>query len=287
MSETATGDAWGPLILAVAPNGARKTKADHPALPLTADEIARTAAACAEAGASLLHLHVRDRDGGHSLDAELYREAIAAVRREVGEQLVIQVTSEAVGRYTAGEQMAMVRDLHPEAVSLALRELVPDAAAESDAAAFFAWLVREGIAPQYILYTPEEVARLRDLVARGVVPDTRCSVLYVLGRYSAGQRSQPSDLLPFLAGDPLDCPWSLCAFGAREIACATAAAALGGHVRVGFENNLHLPDGGIAADNATLVAAAAAGARAIGRPLADAGTARRIAARARARVAPV
>jgi uncharacterized protein (DUF849 family) len=51
------------VILAVAPNGARKTKADHPALPMTPEEIAMTAAACHEAGAAMIHLHVRDPDG--------------------------------------------------------------------------------------------------------------------------------------------------------------------------------------------------------------------------------
>ena len=58
-----------------------------------------------------------------------------------------------------------------------------------------------------------------------------------------------------------------------------AAAASGGHVRVGFENNLYLPDGSLAADNAALVAHAAAAARVLGRPFADAGTVRRLFAR--------
>ena len=67
------------------------------ALPITPDEIAREAARCAEAGASLLHLHVRDDEGRHSLDAGRYRETIAAVRQSVGDALVIQITTEAVG----------------------------------------------------------------------------------------------------------------------------------------------------------------------------------------------
>src|SRR5579863_3077605 len=67
----------GRVIVTVAPNGGRKTKADHPALPLTADELARTAAECLERGASMIHLHVRDKDGGHSLDPEAYRSVIA------------------------------------------------------------------------------------------------------------------------------------------------------------------------------------------------------------------
>ncbi|MHA1599614.1 MAG: 3-keto-5-aminohexanoate cleavage protein, partial [Alphaproteobacteria bacterium] len=94
-----------PLILTVAPNGARRGHADHPALPITPDEIGRCAAACADAGAAMIHLHVRDRDGGHSLDADAYRAAIDAVRREAGERIIVQVTSEAVGIYEPAEQM--------------------------------------------------------------------------------------------------------------------------------------------------------------------------------------
>jgi uncharacterized protein (DUF849 family) len=71
--------------------------------------------------------------------------------------------------------------------------------------------------------------------------------------------------LPFLApGLPRFRHWSVCAFGARETACVAAGALLGGHVRVGFENNLFMPDGSQARDNAELVAAAAAAMGACG-----------------------
>ncbi len=266
--------AWPPLILAVAPNGPYKTKDDHPALPISADEIARAAAECRDAGAAMIHLHVRDRDGRHLLDAGAYREAIAALRREAGDDMIVQVTSESAQRYATSEQIAMVRELRPEAVSLALREIVPDAAAEPEAAAFLAWLSGERIAPQYIVFTPDEIGRYRDLCGRGVIPGERHFLLFVLGRYSAGQTSEPGDLLPFLAAHDGDSPWAVCAFGAREGACALTAAALGGHVRVGFENNLHLADGAVAPDNAALVAQARAGAELLGRDVADAREAR-------------
>ena len=68
------------LMLAVAPNGARKTREDHPALPLSPAELADTSAACRDAGACMIHLHVRDAQQQHSLDPELYRVAIAAIR---------------------------------------------------------------------------------------------------------------------------------------------------------------------------------------------------------------
>ncbi|RDD61688.1 3-keto-5-aminohexanoate cleavage protein [Ferruginivarius sediminum] len=269
MEREASG--WAPLVIAVAPNGARKTAADHPRLPVTPAEIARESRACLEAGASMLHLHVRDSDGAHTLDPARYRAAIDAVRAEVGDALVIQTTTEAVGRYTPDEQIAAVRALKPEAVSLAVRELMPDAAREPAGTEFLRWCEGEGVMLQFILYDTADLVRFRDLTARGAIPGRRHFVLYVLGRYAAGQQSQPRDLLPFLCAEGgLENPWMLCAFGAKETACATTAATLGGHVRVGFENNMLLPDGRRAPDNAALVAAAAEGARAIGRPLAKA-----------------
>ena len=266
MTATAPADDHpSPVAIAVAPNGGRRTKADHPALPMTPDELAATAAACLEAGASMIHAHVRDRDGGHLLDAGAYRAAITAIRAAVGDRLVIQITSEALGIYSPAEQMEVVRQVRPEAVSLALRELLPDAGHETGFADFLGWLRREKCTPQIILYTPEEAAKLADLRARGHIPFDDLPVLYVLGRYTAGQRSSPGDLLPFLApGMPRFGHWSVCAFGAREAACVTAGALLGGHVRVGFENNFFLPDGSTAQDNAELVGAGAAAVRACG-----------------------
>ena len=207
----------------------------------------------------MIHVHVRDRDGGHLLDADAYREATNAIRDAVGDRLVIQITSEAVGRYKPAEQMAVVRATRPEAVSLALRELVPNAAHETAFADFLSWLKNERIAPQIILYAPEEASALGLMQERGLVPFDEVPVLYVLGRYTAEQVSQPADLLPFLTHDgPRFAHWMVCAFGRQETACVAAGALLGGHARVGFENNLVLPSGVTAADNAALVAAAAA-----------------------------
>ena len=168
----------------------------------------------------------------------------------------------------------MVRALRPEAVSLAVRELIPDAGREAEAAAFLAWLDGAGILAQFIVYSPEDLARFDDLMARGVIPGERRFLLFVLGRYSADQQSSPDDLLPFLAANERGHPWAVCAFGRREAACAVTAGGVGGHARIGFENNLRLPDGGLAPDNAALVAAAVRGMAAIGRPLADAAVAR-------------
>lgn len=242
------------MIVAVAPNGARRSKQDHPALPIEIGEIARDAAACRDEGAVLLHLHVRDGEGRHALDPDRYRAATAAVRREAGPEMIVQITTEAAGRFGPADQMACVRAVRPQAVSLALRELVPDEAAEAPAAEFLDECASAGILLQYILYTPEDVTRFHDLSRRGLVPLLLASVLLVLGRYTPGQVSHPGDLAPLLAAYRGAAPWFVCAFGPRALESALAAAERGGHARVGFENSFHLADGRIAPGNASLVA---------------------------------
>ena len=203
------------------------------------------------------------------------------------------MTSESGGRYAADEQMAMVRAVRPEAVSLGLGEIIPHPGAEREAARFLSWLHAERILPQYILYAPDEVTRYRDLRRRGVLPGERHFLLYVLGRHAADGESNPRELLPFVvAAEDATSPrqhdvagespgqhdvageWMVCAFGRSETECVVVAAALGGHVRVGFENNVHLPDGTRAADNAALVDRLRSAAALLGRSVADASAAR-------------
>ena len=149
-----------------------------------------------------------------------------------------------------------MRETRPEAVSLALREYLGDGGDEKAFADFLTWLARERVMPQIILYDAEDARRLDALRARGTLPWDAVPVLYVLGRYTKTQQSEPADLLPFLSPDaPRFGPWAVCAFGRDEAACTATAALLGGHVRVGFENNLLLPDGSTAASNADLVKA--------------------------------
>ncbi|VVE02897.1 3-keto-5-aminohexanoate cleavage enzyme [Pandoraea pneumonica] len=250
------------FALAVAPNGARRTHVDHPALPMTPDELGACAKACLDAGAAMIHLHVRRADGTHSLEVADYEAGIAAVRRAVGEELVLQVTTEAVGIYTPAQQIATVHSLRPEAISVALREVLPDDAHGPAAEAFFEWMWQERIVAQYILYDAADVAHYWRLRAKGAIRPGRHWVLFVLGRYSKGQLSAPSDLLPFLtawhdggqsvgtAPDGDGTPWAMCAFGPREAECALAAVLQGGHARIGFENNLYLPDGSVSPGNA-------------------------------------
>jgi 3-keto-5-aminohexanoate cleavage enzyme len=242
-----------PVVIAVAPNGARKRREDHPGLPLGPDELAQCAVDCLAAGASMMHVHVRDAEGRHSLDPADYRAAVAAIRKRTGDALVLQLTSEAGGRYAPAEQRACVAALDAEAVSLAVREFFATPDSATDAAALVAKLAARGTLIQYIVYSPADIARCVELHRAGKLPGPAPNVLLVLGSYAEARAGQPADLLPMLAALPARWPWSACAFGADEGRCMVAAALLGGQVRVGFENNTTMPGGMVATDNAALV----------------------------------
>lgn len=258
-----------PVTLIVAPNGARRMPADHPRLPITPQSTAQETRAAADTGAAVVHLHARDAAGKHTLDPTINRIFMDAVRQELGDEIVIQLTTEAVGQFTPEQQIQLVREVKPEAASFAVRELIPS---DSDTdkqrgQAFFGWVKDQGIIAQFILYSAEDVQRYHRLKAEGVLPRDKHHLLFVLGRYSKTLQSKPADLLPMLQAHLDDTLWSVCAFGEQEHLCAATAMVLGGDIRVGFENNLHDMYGNRAESNATLVQQAATIAGSIARPL--------------------
>lgn len=256
-----------PIIISLAPNGARKTTKDHPALPVTPEALGKTAKTCVKEGATLIHLHIRDKNQGHTLDVPTYRKAGKAIREQAGDGVIIQCTSEAVGIYKPEQQMHMVTALKPEAVSLAIREIIPDPSYETVAMDFLHMLKSMRIAPQYILYSPQEVAYFGKLRKAGVIPGEALFVLFVLGKKTGNPEAaanpsaswaRPEDLDPFLETfdghlNLSETQWAICAFGGNELACMEYAVKCGGHVRIGFENNHLMADGGIAKDNAALI----------------------------------
>ena len=240
-----------PMVIAVAPNGARKTREDHPSLPLTAGELIETAWKCYEAGASMMHFHVRDESGGHTLAPEIYRPALDLLTSEVGDRLLLQVSSEAAGRYDSVEQREAMKRLAPHCLSLALRELLPNRESHEAGARYLSELSSEGVLVQFILYSPKEVEWYEQLCSGGIIPGDAHLLLFVLGSYRTPQSS--CDLGPYLEQLKRKSPWMACAFGPAESMLAGQIAERGGHIRVGFENNQQLPDGSQAGDNSDLV----------------------------------
>ena len=243
--------------LMVAPNGARKTKTDHPLLPVTSPELVQTALACWQAGAQGLHAHIRNADQSHLLDAGRYRELLALLK-EIVPALEIQVTTEAAGIYQAAEQRQLVLDLRPDWISLSVREMAqePDLTVVQD---FYAELSQSQICIQHILYDVDDLRRFFGWIAQGVVPrQASLSILWVLGRYSTNENSdsvEMNQIATALQALGTDIPEQVmvCAFGLGQIPCLVEAAKCGWDCRVGFENGWWKQDGSIAKDNADLL----------------------------------
>ncbi|MCP4186896.1 MAG: 3-keto-5-aminohexanoate cleavage protein [Gammaproteobacteria bacterium] len=241
-----------PTIIIVAPNGARKNHHDHPALPVSIEETASETAACYAAGATVLHAHVRGKKQQHVLDAGLYVELVNELKQKLPE-LLVQITTEAVGIYTPTQQVDCVKKVLPNMVSTALRELTADFTALEFASEFYHWAVDANVHIQHIVYSVEELEKFLQLRDSGIIPEQHRCVLFVLGRYSTNSQSSPDGLIPFLNYDLQSLTWFTCAFGKQEQACVMAGITAGGHARVGFENNLYLDNGEIAPNNAVLV----------------------------------
>lgn len=247
-------------FIAVAPNGGRRVYADHQAIPLKPDELAQVARSCLERGAAMIHLHVRDKAGRHLLDQEAYELAISAVKNACGDEILIQITTEALGIYPVEMQHQIVRDVRPDAASLAFREFVDESdggESEETFATLLNWMRLQGAAAQIIIYDTDDLLRFRKFAYAHDLDLKDTNLLYVLGRYSDTPRGL-HQLCEFTAfGFDEVNSLMVCAFGREELGAVTAAALFGADMRVGFENNLWLPDGRVAPNNAALIAAAA------------------------------
>jgi len=246
----------------VAPNGARLLQDEHEALPLKQAHIANTAYSCEQAGAQAIHLHVRADNFKHILDVKKYQDTTEAIKKLCSKDFIIQATTEAVGMYKPHEMINLVKELKPQATSVAIRELILDDENTKElhnAKHFYNFAREENIGVQHILYSLEDLKRFEKLLQRGIIEGEQHSLLFVIGRYAKDLRCDTMDLLPYLQGLKdlkleKSVHWMLCAFGEREIPSLLAGAILGGHTRIGFENSRKLPNKDKALNNESQVA---------------------------------
>lgn len=242
------------IFLMTAPNGARLGKHDHPAIPITQAEIVDAAVTSADAGADALHLHVRDAEGRHSLDAGLYRATMAAIEDRLGSGFPIQISTETLGAAGPEDVVELLQSLKPASASVAFRNIAPDSRETPRARRLFDWARDSGVAIQHTITEPEDLAALETTLPYGA----EVAMLFVLGRQTPPREAAPSELLRFL--NRLEASsfqgrahWMVCAHGRQETRCLTSAATLGGACRVGLENNAINADGSRAQDNAERV----------------------------------
>lgn len=236
-----------PLIVNVALTGMVPTKDDNPHVPETPDEIAEDAARCREAGASIVHVHARDESGAPTWRADIYAEIIARVRKRCPDVIVCVSTS---GRLwnefeKRAEVLDLDGDLKPEMASLTLGSLnFPKQASVNEPAMIRGLAERmseRGIVPELEIFDFGMVDYGKFLFERGVLKPPRYFNLLLgsLGTLSAS----PLHLALLAQALPGDSTWAAAGIGRYQFPVNALAIAMGGHVRVGLEDNLWIDNG--------------------------------------------
>jgi 3-keto-5-aminohexanoate cleavage enzyme len=246
-----------PLIITCALTGAETTKEQQPNLPVTPKEQAKAAKEAVKAGATIIHLHVREDDGTPSQRLERFEESISAIRTLVPEVLIQISTGGAVG--APFEERIKPLDLRPEMASLNMGTMnFGDDVFYNhpkDIKRLAEVLKDREIVPELEVYDIGMLETSFHYVKRGLVnePFFLQFVLGVPGGMSGDERNlfhakalMDSELGP-------ETHWAVAAVGRWQLPVMTQAIKLGGHVRVGFEDNIFLSKGVLAKSNADFV----------------------------------
>lgn len=244
------------LIITAAVVGSRPTRAMNPAIPYTPAEIAQEAVDCWRAGAAVAHIHVRHPESGApSMDIELFHEVVARIRDEC--DMLINLTTSGLdlqGEDVIEQRLAPVK-LAPELCSLDIgsvnfRERVfvnPPAwgvlAAERMRAV--------GVKPEIEVFDTGHIAQAQSLIDDGLI-ETPPYFQLCMG-VGWGIEATPVNMHFMHSKLPAGAIWSVLGVGAAQLPMITMGLELGGHVRVGFEDNLYLEKGLLATSNAQFV----------------------------------
>jgi 3-keto-5-aminohexanoate cleavage enzyme len=263
------------LIITVAPVGAEVTRESNPNLPLTPREIAEDVFKSWKAGASIAHVHGRDRNGLATQDKEVYAEII----REIKERcpIIVQVSTGGAVGMKPQERIAPV-SLSPEMATLTTGtcNFGPDVFMNTlgDVEFFAAEMKNYGVMPEIEVFDMGMIANALALMKKDMIPK-KVNFDFVLG--VPGALPGTAKFLVTLAEEiPKDCTWTVAGIGRVELPMAVMAIAMGGNVRVGFEDNIYYSKGVLAESNAQLVERVARISREVGRDIATPDEARKI-----------
>jgi 3-keto-5-aminohexanoate cleavage enzyme len=269
---SASSAAETPVMIMVAPTGASAQKKDNPATPVTPREIADEVIRCAEAGASIAHIHARQPDGKPTQSIEVYREIVDRIRERT--DIVLQISLGTRG-FTV-EQAVEPVELRPEMVSLPLDAYQGDDAAAHDGVRRMAIHIRDhGVRPELSVYDERMLNGALGLIREGSIEMPAFFGLIVRDPPSMEQGA--AKLMALAEALPPGSEWWVARGGRFGLPLRSFAIGLGGHVRVGFEDSvLDFDMVRPASSNAYLVERIACLCSALGRPVATAAEARAV-----------
>ena len=263
------------LIITAALTSAEVTRAQQPALPISPEEIAIAAAECAQAGASIVHVHARLPDGTPTQDKDIYRQIIAEVKKRCN--VIVQVSTGGAVGMTPQERLAPVT-LRPEMATLSMGtvnfggDVFMNPPAEME---LFAQAMREqGVKPELEIFDSGMLTTVHRWLKKGLLTGPQ-HFDFVLG-IPGGMAGTPEALMYLRSQLPAQSSWTVAGIGPAQLPLGTLAIVLGGHVRVGFEDNVYYRKGELASSNAQLVARIARISRELDRDVATPDAARQM-----------
>jgi uncharacterized protein (DUF849 family) len=244
-------------IITVATTGAWPTKEHNPNIPLTPKEIAADVYECWQAGAAIAHLHMRDAQGKGTMDKALFAETVALIREKC--DIVLNLTTSGDLNATDETRMAHVIELKPELASYDCGSMNwMHSSLFINHPLFLEKLgltMKEaGTKPEIEVFDAGMLYNALHYLNKGVI-DAPLHFQFVLG--AAGGTAATVENLVYLKGLlPAGATWSALGIGAGHLPIHYATIALGGHVRVGMEDNVYYAKGRLAKSNAEFVARA-------------------------------
>lgn len=244
------------VIIAAAVVGAEVTRAQSPHVPYTPEEIAKAAVDAGRAGAAVVHLHARWPDGRPSQEAVHFREIVDRIR-SAGSDVVVQCsTGGAVGMPIEERLGSLVAGAEMGTLNLGTMNFGDDVFVNTrpDIVKVAARLREKGLVPECEVYDAGMLDTLRWLLEKGHLA-APYHVQFVLG-VPGGMTGSERNLRFLVEGLPEPAHWSVAGIGRHELPMAELALRLGGHVRVGLEDNLFVSKGVLARGSDELVAIA-------------------------------
>mgnify|MGYP001041147628 CR=1 FL=1 len=264
-----------PLIITVAPNGAEVTKNDNPNLPITPEEVAEEAYNCYKAGASIIHLHARDKDGKSTQNPEIYNEMVKLIEKRCN--LIIQISTGGAISMSPEERRAPLK-LKPEMASLTTGTVNFGDGVFFNPPSLIISLAQEmkslKIKPEMEIFDVGMIANAKKLIKEELI-DPPFQFGLIMG-VPGGILGTIKDLMYLVESLPEKSMWSATGIGKTHIPISVTSIALGGNVRLGFEDNIYYKKGVLAESNTQLVKRIVRIAKEMGRKIATPDEAREL-----------
>ena len=267
------------LIITAAICGAEVTKEQNPAVPYTVEEIVREAKSAVDAGAAIVHLHVREDDGTPTQSRARFQECEDAIYKACPNVILIPSTGGAVGMTPDERLQSTDTTPIPEMATLDCGtcnfgdEIFDNTMPTMRA--FGKRMMERGIKPEYECFEMGHLDTILTMARKGEVPGAPMQFNFVLG--VPGCTPATVDNLCWLVKNiPAGSTWTSTGIGPHAFTHAAPTIVKGGNVRVGFEDNLYLERGVLAKSNGELVDKVVRMAKLLGRPVATSDEAREI-----------